>query len=106
MAKKKNIKQKPARFDVEVQNAFRLITRATALTGDQISGDLYHLPIIITYAISDPTGLPNQLDTHLDVVQCALHLLVSMGFSVEAALNVVFSAKATNEVVKDMHAKA
>src|SRR5215207_5547815 len=105
MAKKKNIKQKPARFDGEVHNAFRLITRATALTGDQISGDLHHLPITITYAISDPTVLPTRLDTHLDVVQCALHLLVSMGFTVEGALNVVFSAKATNDVIRNMHAK-
>jgi hypothetical protein len=105
MVKKKNLKQKLPQFDAEVQNAFRLIKRATSLSGDQITGDLHNLPITITYAISDPVELPNQLDTHFDVVQYALHFLVSMGFTVEAALNIVFSAKATNDVIRNMHAK-
>jgi len=98
----KESEKKSPRYDIEVQNAFRLITRATSLTGDQISGDLHNLPITITYTISYPICLPNQLDTDLNVVQCALHLLVSMGFTVEAALNIVFSAKAANDVIRNM----
>ncbi len=105
MAKKTSRKQKAVHLDIEARNAFRLITRAAALTGDEISGDLYHLPITITYAVDEPKELAERLDTHFDVVQYALHLLVAMGFTVDAALTIVFSAKATQEVMREMYAK-
>ena len=81
------------------------MTRAAQLTGDQISGDPYHLPITITYAVDEPTQAPDQLNTIMEVVHYAASLLVAMGFSLDGALNVLFSAKATRAVIRDMFAK-
>jgi hypothetical protein len=106
MQKQKETNHNPThKPDIEYRNAFRVLQRVAKLTGDQFEGDLYNMPITITYA-SNAGDLPPQiLTTHRDLLTYAVETFMAVGFSLEGALDVLFSAKATKDVLSDMTAK-
>jgi len=102
--KKRPITTPITRPDIEIRNAFRVLKRSAALTGDQVSGDLSHLPITITYA-PDVGRAPDIMRSYQEVLLYGVETLRAVGFSLEGALNVLFSAKATKDVIRDMYTK-
>jgi len=91
--------------DPFARNAFRLLKHAAKLCGDELTGDLHHLPITRRYA--ENTGIKELdiMNDHQEVVYYGVELLMAVGFSLGGALNVVSSAKATKDVMQDMYTK-
>lgn len=91
--------------EIEFRNAFRVLQKVAKLTGNQFEGDLYNMPITITYESSADELPPQTLTTHRDLLVYAVDVFMAVGFSLDGALNVLFSAKATKDVLSDMTAK-
>jgi hypothetical protein len=104
MNKKSRKKQNAIHVDLGARNAFRLIKRAAKLCGDEVRGNIYHLPITITY-IDEPPLPPEQLTSHEEVIDRAVQILGALGFSLETALDTIYSAQETKKVMRGMYSK-
>lgn len=102
---KKPTKKKRSTARVEARNAFRIFQRVCKLCDDEIIGDLDNMPIIINYRTGELAGKSEQFETHFDLAQQAIQLLVAMGFSLDGALHIVFSAKETKRMIKEILVK-
>lgn len=106
MPMQKRKKAQSNTIDLQTRNAFRLIKHAATLCGDELTGDLQNLPIVMRYAEDTGVKSVEKMNSHQDVVYYAVELLSAFGFSFEGAFNVVSSAKATKHVMRDMYNKA